>query len=1294
MKSRKLFAALLCALLCLLAAGIALAEGEPYPESAHPYANNTDQSWTYTWPDSNAEYLKLTFSVDSYTESNYDYVYILDSQGTQQYILTGSLAEKPIYVKGSSFTVMLTSNSRNIYYGFAFSDISVATYEETHSGTCGANIIWKLSLDGTLTISGTGPMSDYSDDLFAPWYFCQNSIKSVVIESGVTSIGEGAFSNCDSLTRVVIPSSVISIGEGAFGGCTSLKSITIPDGVTSICGGAFGECSHLTNVIIPNSVTIIGENAFCDCTSLKNIFIPYSVETISGSDLAWSPFDGCIDLTIWTDAQEKQPKWDAYWNGDQNVVYGIMREDIEFWNNCNNAVENFIIPNGVTSIPSNAFYGCENLTSITIPSSVTSIGNNAFYGCNNIKNLYLENLETYINISFGKEESYPHKHAQNIFIDNVLATEEQIGRLTVATGYCGNHLKWSLSVAGTLTISGTGTMDNYRIISYTSIPWYSYSNAVKNIVIVNGVNNIGSYAFRGCNSLTSITIPDSVTSIGDSAFQACTSLTSITIPDSVTSIGQNAFLNCSSLKNVFIPSSVQTISASSSSHSPFCCCDSLTIWTDAREKQSGWGDYWNYSRTVMYGTTRAECTFWSNCDKSAEHVIIPEGVTSIPEKAFYNCSSLTSITIPDGVTSIGDSAFYGCSGLTSITIPDSVTSIGEWAFFNCSGLTSINIPYGATSIGNYAFSGCSSLINIDIPDSVMSIGDDAFSGCSSLTSINIPDSVSSIGNYAFENCSSLTSIRIPDGVTSIGSYTFFGDGNLNLYLSDNISSIGFYALYNVSRIFCKPHTITSAYVGRYYIPGNNDFCLTENDGRVKVYSYYGGLNNVTIPDGINEWIYSSTISAVRLPSTLCETDVFTLKAAAVTVPEGVSAMGTLSLSGVQKIFIPASVTDMSGVNVTDGSVPTVYCTMDSEAELWAIVNGYDIIYTDRTGWDDTCVLTYVGKEIRLDVGEEYTLSASDFSIQPLPAGDLSVTLTGNGNVSVSGMTLKANVSGSSGIIAAVSGSTVTVPVHVYEGATDFVLTSQKFAGAGESFTVTLSDALPADISGKFTWRQDGGTPMTDTVLTHTFTAPSQPGSTVITVTAPGGYTKSVTVTVAGSISAPYAGGNSRAAVTGSFIDICVDVDGVTYRNTAELYGEVTVPATAAGIIELTEDGRVHVIGSGRTAFSVTGLDGKKVNFIVVASEPGDILTLPADTLSIGEEAFAGTAAQKAVLPSGCVSIGSRAFAGSAVQIVNVPASVTSIADDAFSGCSVTVYCPAGSYAESWCAENGVNCVSE
>ena len=223
------------------------------------------------------------------------------------------------------------------------------------------------------------------------WAFSScSALPSITIPNSVTSIGDRAFSWCSGLTSITIPNSVKSIGEYAFEGCSGLTSITIPNSVTSIGAYAFAECSGLTSITIPNSVTSIGNSAFCFCTGLTSITIPNSVTSIGN----WA-FYGCSGLTSITIPNSVTSIGNSAFNGCSGMTSIVVEKGNKTYDsreNCNAIIEtasnkliagckNTFIPNSVTSIGENAFYGCKGLTSITIPNSVTSIGNWAFYGC-------------------------------------------------------------------------------------------------------------------------------------------------------------------------------------------------------------------------------------------------------------------------------------------------------------------------------------------------------------------------------------------------------------------------------------------------------------------------------------------------------------------------------------------------------------------------------------------------------------------------------------------------------------------------------------------------------------------------------------------------------------------------------------------------------------------------------------------------------------------------------------------------------------------------------------------------
>ena len=281
-----------------------------------------------------------------------------------------------------------------------------------------------------------------------------------------------------------------------------------------------------------------------------------------------------------------------------------------------------------------------------------------------------------------------------------------------------------------------------------------------------------------------------------------------------------------------------------------------------------------------YGASDAP---WYDSRSRVKSAVIAEGVTSIGDSAFCNCTSLTSVTIPNSVTSIGEFAFRGCSSLTSVTIPNSVTSIGDGAFASCTSLTGIRvtegnshyssdasgvlfnkdkttlvqcpgafaaytIPDSVTSIGGSAFRGCSSLTSVTIPDSVTSFGSDAFQGCTSLTSVTIPDSVTSIGGWAFYYCTSLTSVTIPDGVTSIGGWAFYNCTSLtSVTIPDSVTSIGMSAFEDCTSLTDVYYAGSEAQWKAIQISYGNDALLNANIHYNYVFHTHSYKDVVTAP---------------------------------------------------------------------------------------------------------------------------------------------------------------------------------------------------------------------------------------------------------------------------------------------------------------------------------------------------------------------------------------------------------------------------------------------------------------
>lgn len=372
---------------------------------------------------------------------------------------------------------------------------------------------------------------------------------------------------------------------------------------------------------------------------------------------------------------------------------------------------------------------------------------------------------------------------------------------------------------------------------------------LKEVVIEEGVTEIGVDAFSVCTSLETVTLPESLQKIGEKAFSYCTSLKTINIPASVNVIGPKAFFFCKSLTSIDIPEGVTEIS-----YATFGYAENLTaVNIPASVTRIGDFAFQNCGFTSMDvpATVKelGEGAF-STC-RSLENVTVP--AETVSKKAFYFCDALKSVTLTNDVKTIGEEAFRQCTSLESIEIPSSVTELGtcafkncfalktavikggtvkgssvtEATFYNCTALETLVISDNATldasfnaqyskptlktvkigkgEIGISAFNGCPNLATVELGDGVTSIGKNAFLRCTALTSITIGDRVISIGDSAFNGCTALEAANIGSG--SIGASAFQNCSNLaNVTLGDGVTSIG-------TNAFLKCTALTSISIG-------------------------------------------------------------------------------------------------------------------------------------------------------------------------------------------------------------------------------------------------------------------------------------------------------------------------------------------------------------------------------------------------------------------------------------------------------------------------------------------------
>ena len=712
---------------------------------------------------------------------------------------------------------------------------------------------------GVLTISGSGATKDYtsSSSTRTPLYSILTSVKSVVVEDGVTALGDYLLyynsSYClNTCTSVSLPTTLTSIGDNNFNGATYVSSFSCPADVE------------------------LGENALSSYSSTRYM-LGCSVSsgktaTVHANDIYMKETLEALGYSVTTTGSQTVDKFDSYpaeykieigANGDNVIAYVnpfLNKIDIKG----SGATKDY----GQYATPLSSYL--LKLTELNIDEGITYLGDNLFsYFYSSTQN-YLKVL-TSVNLPSTLTEigdrTFYQAGIQNIVIPaNVTAIgSEAFGGLNSPSG-----------TGSTITFESGSKLESIGSKAF-------YYTDGSQIILPDGLKTIGDYAFNGCTGYTKVYIPASVTSIGEKAFSGDTKVADFTCLSTNLTLGTDAFGSGNSAMGYSASNKVATVDASNAYLKNGLEAMGYTVSTvgTAGDRFNNWpaeyvynlGDnvkgYFNeYTGELIItgtGTTR-DCYIGNTMYESSSgmeytpigvtlsdvtSLIVEEGVTTLGDNVLYyswgqssghsgsnylsNCTSVslpstltsigannfyalkaTSVEIPANVTEIGEAAFksskstsvilesgskletigdsaFESASLTSIDLPDSVTTIGERAFYY-SKLTSVNIPAGVSEIGEEAFRQ-SSLASVSISEGVTSIGVGAFRS-TALTSVDIPDSVETIGDYAFES-TNITSLDIPDGVTTIGKSAFSDCRKLTeVIIPESVESIGDSAFYN------------------------------------------------------------------------------------------------------------------------------------------------------------------------------------------------------------------------------------------------------------------------------------------------------------------------------------------------------------------------------------------------------------------------------------------------------------------------------------------------------------------
>ena len=569
-----------------------------------------------------------------------------------------------------------------------------------------------------------------------PSYFMDSSYITEIFAFDAVSlknIGNYAFSGLTYLTNITLPNSIESIGDYAFSNCKSMElDMSVLTNLKTIGTYAFNQCKALESILIGENVTSIGKSAFNGCTNVKTINY-LAINLVNSSTMEVGDSSLGLKLII----GEKVENIPSYMFSESNIYYSVISEidasnaknlktigekafysittlksvslsesleeigDYAF-GNCKSMELDMSVLANLKTIGTYAFSQCKALESIVIEENVTSIGKNAFNSCTNVNSIY-----------------YYAKKISNTTTTSVIANN--LGENVYQT-------KGLKLVIG----SRVETIPNYFMDS-------SYITEIFAFDAVS-LKNIGNYAFSGLTYLTNITLPNSIESIGDYAFSNCKSMElDMSVLTNLKTIGEHAFSQCKTLDNITIGENMTSLGKSAF----YSCYNVKTI---------------NYLAINLVNSSKIIVGDSSLGLK----LVIGEKVENIPSYMFSDgntsCSYITEIDASNAknLKTIGENAFYNITTLKSVSLSESLEEIGDYAFGNCKSMElDMSVLTNLKTIGSHAFYQCKGLVNITFGEKLTTIGAYAFYNCSNITSITLHNSIQTIEAYAFYNCSNL-----------------------------------------------------------------------------------------------------------------------------------------------------------------------------------------------------------------------------------------------------------------------------------------------------------------------------------------------------------------------------------------------------------------------------------------------------------------------------------------------------------------------------------------------------------